>query len=62
MDAGIREQRHYNCIEMAANAVAESIAMRIFVPTISGESCRYCEFRGPCGLPELDDNGQEVAA
>jgi hypothetical protein len=60
MDAGIRTQRHYNRIEMAVNALAESVGMRIFVPTISGETCRYCEFREPCGLPELDDNGEEV--
>lgn len=60
MDAGIREQRHYNRITMAVNALAESVAMRIFVPTISGETCRYCEFRNPCGLPELDEDGKTV--
>lgn len=53
MDAGIREQRHYNRLIMAVNAMADSIAMRIFVPNISGESCRFCEFRKQCGLPEL---------
>lgn len=60
MDAGLRTQRHFNRLVMACNAYAESVAMRIFVPTISGESCRYCEFREPCGLPELDDNGNEI--
>lgn len=62
MDAGIREQRHYNRIEMAVNGLADSVAMRIFVPNISGETCRYCEFRSPCGLPELDEDGQELAS
>lgn len=56
MDAGIREERHYNRLVMACNALAESYAMRIFVPTISGESCRYCEFRKQCGLPRLMDD------
>ena len=60
MDAGIREVRHYNRVVMAVNALAESVAMRIFVPTISGESCRYCEFRKQCGLPELDPDGNLV--
>lgn len=60
MDAGIREQRHFNRIEMAIDALAESVGMRIFVPTISGETCRYCEFRKPCGLPELDDDGNTI--
>lgn len=53
MDAGIREERHYNRLIMAVNALADSVAMRIFVPNISGEACRYCEFRNQCGLPEL---------
>jgi len=55
MDAGIRSERHYNRLTMAVNALADSVAMRIFVPNISGESCRYCEFRKQCGLPELMD-------
>lgn len=53
MDAGVREERHFNRLIMAVNALADSVALRIFVPNISGESCRYCEFRKQCGLPEL---------
>lgn len=53
MDAGERTQRHYNRLTMAINALAESVAMRIFVPTISGESCKWCDYRKPCGLPDL---------
>lgn len=53
MDAGIRTQRHYNRLTMAVNALADSVAMRIFVPNISGESCRFCDYRAQCGLPEL---------
>lgn len=62
MDAGVREQRHFNRLRMAVDGVAASIGMGIFVPNISGESCRYCEYRGPCGLPLLDENGEEIAA
>lgn len=61
MDAGVRTQRHYNRVGMAVDGLADSLAMGIFVPNISGETCRYCEYRKPCGLPELDENGQEVA-
>ena len=53
MDAGIREQRHFNRLIMAANAMGDSIDMGIFVPTISGETCRFCDFRKQCGLPEI---------
>lgn len=57
MEAGRREQRHYNRVAIAVDAMAESVAMRIFVPTITGTTCRWCEFRKPCGLPALDENG-----
>jgi hypothetical protein len=53
MDAGIRTERHLNRLIMAVNAMADSIAMRIFVPNISGETCKFCDFRKQCGLPEL---------
>lgn len=56
MDAGPRTERHFNRLVMAVNALCESVAMRIFVPTISGEACRFCEYRSQCGLPELMDN------
>lgn len=53
LDAGERTQVQYNRLTMAANALAESVAMRIFVPNISGDSCRYCEYRSQCGLREI---------
>lgn len=55
MDAGERTQRHYNRLTMACDAMADSIDLRIFVPNISGESCRYCDFRKHCGLPEIEE-------
>lgn len=55
LDAGERTQVQYNRLTMAVNALAESVAMRIFVPNISGENCRYCEFRAQCGLREVPD-------
>lgn len=61
MDAGVREQRHYNRVAMAVDALADSVAMEIFVPNISGETCRFCEYRKPCGLPLLDEEGNEIA-
>lgn len=57
MDAGPRNQQHFNRLHMAVDGIADSVAMRIFIPNVSGESCRYCEFRGPCGLPLLDEDG-----
>lgn len=56
MDAGLREERHFNRLIMAVNAVADSIDLGIFPPNISGESCKFCDFRKQCGLPELMEN------
>ena len=53
MDAGTREDHHYRRLERAVNEMAKSINAQIFVPNLSGESCRYCEFRKQCGLPEV---------
>jgi len=55
LDAGPRDQVQYNRLVYACNALADSVAMRIFVPNISGEQCRYCEFRKQCGLPEIPE-------
>lgn len=52
MDAGERTQRHYNRLTMAVDALAASVAMRIFVPTISGDTCKFCDHRKRCGMPE----------
>lgn len=58
MDAGERIERHYNRLIMAVDNLALSVAFRIFVPNISGETCRYCDFRKQCGLPELMEDGE----
>jgi len=55
MDAGERTERHYNRLVMAINALGLSVAMRIFVPNISGESCLYCDFREHCGMPPREE-------
>lgn len=57
--AGERNELHYNRLRYAVNALADSVAMRIFVPNISGETCAGCDFRAHCGLPDttLDEGG-----
>lgn len=55
LDAGVREDYHYKRFVYAVNQLADSVAMRIFVPNISGETCRFCEFRRVCGLPDIPE-------
>lgn len=53
MDAGERTPRHYQRLTNHINAMAKSIDHDIFTLNISGEACRYCDFRKICGLPEI---------
>lgn len=55
MDAGERGPQQYHRLIAMVDAMAESIEQKIFVPTISGESCRWCEFRAQCGLRPIED-------
>lgn len=51
IDAGVREQYHYNRLLYAVDNIEASIDCGIFVPNISGETCEYCPFRRTCGIP-----------
>lgn len=52
-DAGERTAIDFTRLAYAVNGVADSVAMGIFVPTLSGEACLFCPFRNHCGIPEL---------
>lgn len=54
MDAGERTQQQFNRLEYLCNQFAMSVAMRIFVPTLTGETCRWCDFRDNCGLQPIE--------
>lgn len=53
-DVGERQEHHYRRLAYAIDTIAESIALRIFVPNISGTTCKFCEFRNRCGLPPIE--------
>lgn len=59
LDAGPREQYHYNRLRYAVDQISESITLGVFPPNISGEVCEYCEYRKPCGLPSRIEEGLE---
>lgn len=52
--AGERTDQDFGRLAYAVDAMATSVAMGIFVPTISGESCTFCDFRKHCGLQDLE--------
>lgn len=57
LDAGERTTQDYTRLKYAVDAIADSVALGIYVPNISGESCTYCDFRKPCGLPSREEEG-----
>jgi len=57
LDAGERTPQDYQRLRYAVDMMADSIAMGIYVPNISGESCTYCDYRKPCGLPTREEEG-----
>jgi hypothetical protein len=59
LDAGPREQYHYNRLNYAVDQISQAVTLGIFPPNISGEACEYCEYRKPCGLPSRIEEGLE---
>jgi RecB family exonuclease len=59
LDAGFREQMHYNRLAYAVDQIEKSQALGIYVPNISGATCEFCEFRLTCGLPSRAEEGLE---
>lgn len=57
IDAGVRTQVHYNRLRYAVDEMEKSVALGIFVPTISGATCEFCEYRTVCGLPSREEEG-----
>lgn len=48
--AGVKTQPQYNRLTKAVNQLALSVEAGIYVPTISGTSCKWCSHREICGL------------
>lgn len=59
IDAGFRDQVHYNRLAYAVDQIEKSMALGIYVPTITGETCEFCTFRRICGLPSRAEEGLE---
>lgn len=49
--AGDRTERDYARLEMVVDGIEASIAMNVYIPTLTGAACEHCEFRRECGLP-----------
>lgn len=52
VSAGTREESDFIRLRKACDNLARSVEEDIFVPTLGGESCSYCDFWSECGLAE----------
>ena len=50
-DAGERDENDYLRLYRVAKEIEKAIEHDVFVPNISGDSCRFCPFIDPCKLP-----------
>jgi hypothetical protein len=55
LDAGERVQRDYQRLRYVADGIERTIAFGSYVPTLTGTSCEFCEFRRSCGLPPKEE-------
>lgn len=62
LDAGKRGDLDYLRLYRACNEIEKSIESGVFVPDISGETCTFCPYVEPCGLPIPTMSGEDGEA
>lgn len=50
-DAGPRKEADFMRLYRVADEIERAIEHEVYVPNISGDSCGFCPFWEPCGLP-----------
>lgn len=50
-DAGEREDADFLRLYRVAKAIEKAIDLDVYVPDISGDTCGFCPYTGPCRLP-----------
>lgn len=59
ISAGERDDADFMRMYRVVNEIERAVEHGVFVPSISGESCVFCPYTEPCGLPipkeDLDD-------
>jgi hypothetical protein len=59
VDGGWRSEQDYHRLALACNEVARSVEAGIYPPSLSGDTCTFCDYRAICGDVPLpaDDEG-----
>lgn len=61
LDVGVREDIDYRRAYRVCQMIERAEKFNVFVPNISGDTCTFCPYTKPCGLPvdRLDDPEEE---
>jgi len=51
MDAGLRDDQDYMRLYRVCKEMAKAVKYDVFIPQISGDSCVFCPYTEPCGIP-----------
>lgn len=52
IDVGPRGPEDFHRLQKTVDSLAKSVEAEIFVPTLSGDACAYCDYFKECGLPD----------
>lgn len=59
IDAGPRDDNDFLRLYRACKEIEKALKHEVYVPNISGDSCTFCPYTEPCGLPILTDEEQK---
>ena len=48
---GLRDDEDYMRLYRIAKEMARALEYEVYVPNLSGDSCTFCSYQKPCGLP-----------
>lgn len=58
-DCGERDDQDFKRLYRALNEIEKAMDKEVYVPNISGETCVYCDFTEPCGVPYKKDEDDD---
>lgn len=58
-DAGPRDDTDFLRMYRVCHEIERAIENEVFVPNISGDSCTFCDYQEPCGLPYRPKDPEE---
>lgn len=55
LEVGMRGPADFERLRKCCEEIAKALEHNVFVPNISGDSCMFCAYKDPCGLPPVEE-------